>query len=622
MQGLESGHIQMLIDGQPIFSGLAGVYGLQQIPAANIERLEVVKGAGSALYGSNAIAGVINIITKKPSMKQAVNMSTSLGSYNTNYHTISSSQRTENMDVIITAQKNTGDEIDENDNSITDRVKTDNVGLGARLNLYNTFGNDQIIVAGRTINEYRKGGELDTWESPYAEGAEHIKTERYEASLGYRRTLSIGGELTANLAYNHHNRNATNDTFRIDYQDIHGGVQPEVGLMEPYIAGENLYVLDLNYVHTLMDKHSILSGVQYSHNKLEETGMYVSVDDTDPNYGEPYKSTSKKCADDVGAYVQGEFTVMNDLEVVAGVRFDSHSSEDDFAGSGTNAPKLRRKLEYDENSFNPRLAVKYTPITNLYLRGSVGTGFRVPYGFSEDLHLCSGSPRVNKPGDLDPEKSVSMNLGTDYIAEKYMISANIFRTNLENKIDFADASDESKLLGYNYEWKNIGDAYTQGMELGSDIVLMRDIDLELDLSYTDAQYENKRADWVEAHNGKYASNSKYISRVPEITGGIKFGFTPNNWSAVLNANYTGSMYIDYYKEENINLPESKIKHTDGFWVVNARLSRRLSEYGLTGFVGAKNIFDYIQDEKHYDDAAFMYAPFIGRIIYGGVEVDF
>jgi len=67
MQGLESGHLQVLIDGQPIFSGLAGVYGLQQVPTANIERIEVVKGAGSALYGSSAIAGAINIITKKPS---------------------------------------------------------------------------------------------------------------------------------------------------------------------------------------------------------------------------------------------------------------------------------------------------------------------------------------------------------------------------------------------------------------------------------------------------------------------------------------------------------------------------------------------------------------------------
>jgi len=254
MQGLESGHVQMLINGQPIFSGLAGVYGLQQIPAANIERIEVVKGAGSALYGSNAIAGVINIITKKPSLKPTFNISTSLGSYNTNNHTISASTKSEDMDVIITAQKNTGDEIDENNNSITDRVKTDNTAFGARLNWYNVFGNDQISFSGQTTNEDRRGGELDTWENPFAAGAEHIKTARYETSLGYSKTFASGSKLAANLAYNHHERNATNDTFLGDYESINN-VLPPVEEMEPYMANENLYVLDVNYSHKLLGMH-------------------------------------------------------------------------------------------------------------------------------------------------------------------------------------------------------------------------------------------------------------------------------------------------------------------------------------------------------------------------------
>ena len=203
-----------------------------------------------------------------------------------------------------------------------------------------------------------------------------------------------------------------------------------------------------------------------------------------------------------------------------------------------------------------------------------------------------------------------------------MVSANIFRTNLENKIGFSDAREASKKLGYSYEWENIGDTYTHGVELSSDIMLNRVLDFELDFGYTDAQYDEERLDWVEAHEGKYASDSKYIPRVPEITGGVKFGFKPGNWNAVLHANFTGRMYIDYYEEEDIDFPNSKIKHTENFWVLNTRLSRQIPKYGITAFVGVKNIFNYVQDEKHPDDAAFMYAPYIGRIVYSGVEVDF
>ncbi len=147
------------------------------------------------------------------------------------------------------------------------------------------------------------------------------------------------------------------------------------------------------------------------------------------------------------------------------------------------------------------------------------------------MHLCSGSPRVNKPGDLEPEKSVSMNLGADYIALRYMLSANIFRTNLENKIGLSDAGDMSKKMGYDYEWENIGNAYSQGIELAADIILKRSLELKLDFGYTDAQYENERADWVSAHGGEFASFSKYIPRVPETTGGIKLTYKPGEWNA-------------------------------------------------------------------------------------------
>ena len=120
MQGLEAGTVQVLIDGQPIYSGLAGVYGLQQIPASNIERIEIIEGSSSALYGSSAIAGVINIITKKPGKEPMAEVITSFGTDSTNVYTLAASTRAENMDIMLTVQKNTGDAIDEDGDGLTE----------------------------------------------------------------------------------------------------------------------------------------------------------------------------------------------------------------------------------------------------------------------------------------------------------------------------------------------------------------------------------------------------------------------------------------------------------------------------------------------------------------------
>ncbi len=620
MQGMAAGHVQVLIDGQPIFSGLAGVYGLDQIPAANIERIEIVKGAGSALYGASAIAGVINIITKKPEKEPQVEVSASFGEHKTNSYTISASRRVENMDIMVTAQKHAVDEIfvDDEDKAqiddgvrFSDRVRSDNTALGARINFYDLSGDDKLTFTGRTLNEARRGGEeKGVMENPFAEGSEHIHTTRNEITAGYEKEFSAGNSAAINLAYCTHNRNATNDTFVGDYMGTHGDDYPPSNLLSPYLADENIIVADLSYRHPF-GNHNLLAGVQYSYNKLEEAGMYVEIESSTA-----YKAESEKHADDYGIYLQDEFKPTDKLELVLGVRYDEHHSEDSFAGSGDTA-YTDVALKYDETAINPRFAVKYEVNPEVILRASVGTGFRVPYGFSEDLHLCSGSPRVYKPSGLEPEKSMSYNFGIDHPQENYNVSLNFFRTNLEKKIDFADADEDIAAKGYDFVWENIGDAYTQGVELGIRLAMVKDFDMDLNFTYTDAQYKDKRDDWEEFAGGKYYDDSIYISRVPQTTGGIKLAYSPQDWNLVFDTNYTGEMYIDYAEVED----EEEIKHTDAFVVCNAKISREISE-GVKLFAGAKNLFDYIQDDKRPGDAAFMWAPYTGRMVYGGMEVKF
>ena len=129
---------------------------------------------------------------------------------------------------------------------------------------------------------------------------------------------------------------------------------------------------------------------------------------------------------------------------------------------------------------------------------------------------------------------------------------------------------------------------------------------------------NTRSDW---QGTSYEDDSKYISRLPVFTSNIKCEYNPNDWSISLSGDLQGNMYIDYYNEDiDPAIGDlSKIKKTDPFMLFNMRVSKNIDQYKF--YIGIDNIFNYIQDEKYLDDAAFIYAPLYGTMIYGGISVN-
>ena len=170
MQGLGAEHTQVLIDGEPIYSGLAGVYGLQQMGTNDIDRLEVVKGAGSALYGSSAVAGAINIISKEPTFEPTINGDIQFGNYGSKGYKGSGSMRYNNIGISVFAQRAEMDAIDETQDGLTrkevkhkdgvsDRVNETMNNLGFNLYFYQPFTkNDKLVLRGKAIDEHRFGG--------------------------------------------------------------------------------------------------------------------------------------------------------------------------------------------------------------------------------------------------------------------------------------------------------------------------------------------------------------------------------------------------------------------------------------------------------------------------------
>jgi outer membrane receptor for ferrienterochelin and colicins len=494
-------------------------------------------------------------------------------------------------------------------------VRSETFSAGSRMSW--KTGGGRLSVAVRALDESRQGGDLATFENPFAEGAEHIATSRYEAGIGYDREIGTDSKLTINLAFASHERNATNDTFVGDYiADM--GVAPRSDILEPYIADEGLWVVDAAYSRKLGESHTLLAGFMVSGSALDETGMYYDAGEPVPA-DRPYQSVSEKSSSEFGVYVQDELKLSDRTEMLLGARYDFHSSEDVFGKQGG---VTIAENKYEDGAFNPRVSLKYKASDKTSLRFSAGTGFRVPYGFSEDLHLCSGSPRVYKGGDLVSERSVSVGLGADYVSDRYSVSTYVFRTDLSDRIDFADADPAVEALGYDYQWENVGDAFTQGVELGAEIALGPVTSLGLDATYTDAQYEAPRDDWVghPVHGDLYADENQYLSRVPEWTLGLNLIWRPSDWTVALGVDVTGPMYIDYNEDDDVASAGSYIKHTEAFAIANLRVARQFGRNAV--FFGAKNLFDEVQEERHTDDAAFIYAPLTGREIYAGVEVRF
>lgn len=424
--------------------------------------------------------------------------------------------------------------------------------------------------------------------------------------------------MNVSVAYVNHHRDATNDSYLGDYMETHHDSVPDVRELRPYLADENSITSTLSYGKKFK-KHSLMIGLQSFYDKLNESGMYVIVDPKSTFYGFSYRSTASKYARELGLFFQDEWALNDKLMFVPGIRLDNHHSGEEYS-TNRQVSDLQSfpKTEFDETSINPRIAAKYKFSDKFTLRANMGTGFRAPYGFSEDLHLCSGSPRVWKSSQLKAETSLSYNLSGDYYGKSIKVSLNLFRTDLKDKIGFTDADPAVSALGYDYQWRNIDDATVQGIEVSLMANLHRSLAMGIDLTCNHGKYKNARIDWM---GTDYEADSRNISRFPSTTANLKIEYNPESWSFSVSGNFQGRMYIDYYNSDvdPILGDQSKIKETDPFILVNARVSKTIKDFKL--YAGVNNLLNYIQDERHLDDAAFMYAPVYGTMFYGGISID-
>ena len=423
INGLEGPYTLVLIDGMPIVSGLGTVYGLSGIPNSLIEQIEIVKGPASTLYGSEAVGGLINIITKNnltAPVFSGDSFITDWGEYNLDIGTKVNLGKKTSLLLGINYFKY-DNPIDNNGDNFTDLTLQDRISIFQKWNF--TRKNSRILsLAGRFFYEDRWGGELQ-WTPEFRGGdeiyGESIYTRRWEVLGKYQ--LPFKEQLMLSFSYNDHSQNS-----------VYGDVS--------YLADQRIGFTQLTWDKSL-GKHSILAGSALRYNYYDDNTPATS----DLNGNKP---------DEViipSIFLQDEIAFNKKHSLLLGVRYDY----DNRHGS----------------IFTPRGAYRFKFTDTDILRLNAGTGFRVVNLFTEEHAALTGSREVVITEELKPERSFNVNL--NYLKKKYgdngtfvTLDASMFYTNFQNIIIPDYDTNPNQIIYDNLDGKSI----SKGVSANVDIV--------------------------------------------------------------------------------------------------------------------------------------------------------
>ncbi len=609
MNGMEGPYSQILINSRPIFSGLAGVYGLELIPSSMIERMEVIRGGGSALYGSNAIAGTINLILKDPvnnSYEAGITSGyTGLGvdggadpafDYNVNFNTslVSSDSKT---GMALYGYHRNHDAYDANNDSFSEITQINNITVGTRI--FHRFGHrNKIALDFFTISEDRRGGDSLNLPEHKANIAESLGHKITTGAISFDQFFRESDKLSLYVSGQ-----------KVDRDSYYGAEQSlkDYGKTEgfTYIAGAQY---SANFINS-----SLIGGLEYKGETLIDEKLGYIDYENDIEYG------NRLVADQElyiwGAFAQYDHTFFDKLNISLGARFDHYQIEDKDQNS-----------KKEGNVLSPRLTLKYDVFKSLQARFSYSQGYRAPQIFDEDLHIEASAYRTvlhkNDP-TLKQETSQSYMASLDFNKAIGKINlgflAEGFYTNLEDAFSSIPSDPVDGVVTYtriNAE----GGAVVKGVNMELNLIPVgKDFSLTGGLTVQKSEYEKPQEEFNEKSFFRTPNTYGYVTVDWDFYKGMCFSAT---------GNYTGSMLVPYYGTE---LPtgdirdEGELRESDSFFDLGTKLSYKFKLNGASMqlFVGMKNIFNSYQ--KDFDttkdrDPGYLYGPSLPRTIYFGLKI--
>ena len=592
INGLDGQYSQILLDSRAIFSSLAGVYGLDLMPVAMVERVEVIRGGGSALFGSNAIGGVVNIITKDPvrntlSLSNTSNiMEDGTPDINTSLGGAFVSEDYKFGTYLFAQVKNRGG-YDRNDDGFTDITKMRSETAGFRA-YYKTSAHSRLSAEYHHIHEYRRGGD-NLNEAPHMA----MICEQLDHNID-------GGGLRFDYLPNHRHRlsayASAQGINRASYFGTDMNPNAYGTTTDLTVVGGAQYTL--NYKAGLPAE--LTAGAEYNFNHLNDY----------------YLATQRKLdqkTSTYGIFAQNEWK-SEKVNILIGFRLDKHNM-------------------IEKPIFAPRANIRYSPIENLGLRLSYSSGYRAPQAYNEDLHIdvLNHSVSIIKlADDLRPEFSHSLSASADYYHNFGRLQANIlvegFFTRLNDVFNLAIDLEETDEEGNNYIYKvryNASGAQIAGVTAEVKLGIPSIFDVQLGYTFQKSEYlePEQWSDTVEAQ--------KQMFRSPDHYGYLNSNFyITKQLQASLFGTFTGPMLVQhsaYTTLDGVEMPDSEVR-TPSFWDFGVKVGYtfRLSSFiNLEINAGVKNIFDSYQKDLDLGagrDSAYVYGPSLPRTFFFGVKL--
>jgi outer membrane receptor for ferrienterochelin and colicins len=469
INGQEGSYTMILIDGLPIVSGLSSVYGLSGIPQSLIERIEIIKGPASTLYGSEAIGGVINLITKIPENASRF----SFDSFTSNWGDL-------NLDLghqYRLSKKINGllgvnyfkysNPVDNNSDGFTDLTLQDRISVFNKLNI-----GKRLSFASRFVYEDRWGGEMN-WNPTFRGGdlvyGESIYTSRVELFGTYK----FNNEISFQFSFNDHNQNSVYGTtlFKAD---------------QSIAFGQFIW-------NRTIKKHDLVIGAAYRFTFYD--------DNTTATFNEFLGINKEEITQLPGVFIQDEIQFNEQNSLLLGFRYDYNSIHGTIF-----TPRLNYKISNQDLSS--------------ILRISIGSGYRIAQIFTEDHAALTGARDVVFLNDLDPEMSWNINL--NYVYKMYLkqghilnFDASIFRTDFSNKILPNYDTDPNLIIFDNLSGKSV----TQGISLNFNSVFQNGLRISLGATYIDSYIDSKGLKTIPYLTEKFQGvwNIKYEFQKSNIT---------------------------------------------------------------------------------------------------------
>lgn len=599
MNGLGGGYSQILINGRPVFSPLTGLYGMEQIPANMVERIEVVRGGGSALYGSSAIGGTVNIITRIPAEAgydfsltgQKINGRSNDLVLSGNINMLTHKR---NAGAAIFVNRRDRQSYDANGDNFSELPQLKNNSFGANLFFKPAF-NQKLEVNFSSLSEYRYGGEKVDKPAYLAQQSEERTHHVFMGGLDYQ--IDFNGNRSSLITYLA-GQYTERDHYTGIFPDDPAGIQAHLE-SPPYGYTENTTVqagVQVNHRLTnfLGGSNTLTLGTEY---------VFDDVLDTIPAYRYATDQETRNTA----GFAQSDWDILPSLNLLTGVRIDKHNLVNDVVVS-------------------PRISFLYKYHTNTQFRLTWGTGFRAPQAFDADMHIAfagGGVSRITLAEDLKEERSNSLSASVNYDKATELFIAGFtlegFYTKLNDAFYLQPVGEDD--LGQRFEKRNGSGAVVQGGTLELRVNYNRKAQLEAGFTLQTSKFDEP------VENIEGLEPRREFMRTPEKYGYLTLILTPTKKiNASVSGIYTGPMELVHFAGAPEQAADAYVT-SNSFTELNFKLGYTFFfeqiDSGIEIFGGVKNLTNTYQndfDSGKNRDSNYIYGPATPRAVYLGLRL--